>query len=1305
MASAESLGCLGRVVTPDGTAVGTCFQVSPGVLVTAWHVLHSLGVAAVGAEVLVDPLAGGPAVPARVHAVDEPHDLAVLLRAEPLKASVAGLLTSDGIGRRTEVVITGTADFEDRQAHRWLEATGLWQGLAQGADEVTVGRVESSAVVPGMSGAPVRRIIGDQVVGIVSARYNSADGWMRDTVWVARTEQLVPLLAGVSPVRPAPPADPEEPQVTPTLVRVRDAQPGWLRIHAAAPRAAATGGPPPDMPRYVARDHDVKLRRRLDAAARSGGGLVLVKGRSATGKSRSLFETIRALLGDWWLFVPDGPGDVRSALDALPPRTLVWLDDTPMERFITASGQGGLTMGELRRLLTGPGPVIVVDSMWPVRYQELVRRPDTPQETDANRDARDILNLDPDPIQVPDQLSGAERQRAQAAAVTDPRLWQALGDGRFGVTQHLAGAPHLIARWADAHDAEPHAEALVTAAVDARRIGVHTPLTLGFLRAAAGEDERFDDALAYALDDRRPGGMSLLVEQVDDATGAPGYSVNDYLLQHCLRRRWHAALPRRMWDALAEHVGNAADLNRVGYSAETRLLYGYARTFYRRAALAGDVSARDRLLALLTEHGWPDEFIETLELLVASDGDYSLRKDLARLLAESGRIDALRLRAADDDQAALRLADWLAEHERVEEAVETLGLLCERDVSGARWRRATLLAQCDDLDTLRQLALAGDRDAAWSAVTWLLEHDELDHAAEFARELGGSAPLVHDIADHLVERGRVDDAIELLSHDDGGGGHRLAYLLAEHGRIDRLRSLADAGDRNARDRLAGWLIEHDGLDELRDRATHGDEEALRELVDLLAERGSVDEAVALLRRLNQQGKFAHWLVDHDRLDEVRALAEAGNADARTTLVYCYIDARRLDDAISVLRPVDAVDTRTVAWPPLPDYLMERQDVRAYRRRYDSGDIRAGMEIVTWLGVRQFVDEARYLMLALDSAHGLFEREALGQALRDRGRVAEAIEVVLPVAEVGFTRVTRWLVLLLADQGRIDEALALLRPLTEVNYTDPEWQFAHLQAEQGNPWSATVYNQAREQLDEYRSLLLGLALRHDHIDEVRRLAALGDKQAQHELARWLLKHRRADELRERADADSISAGTWREPLARWLAKHKKLDELRQRAAAGDPWAQNALARWLTKKGCADELRQRAEAGEVPAVCAYAEWLASRRRLDDAVSVLHDLAVAGDHWAGQMVAQWCAEQGRMDELRTLADAGVGSAGRRLSEWLAGSGRIDELKLRTLAGDYSARVALVQMAEEGRVPGGQELLFGGLEPDGSLATGPAR
>ena len=59
--------------------------------------------------------------------------------------------------------------------------TGSWPRQVSGRgetrdDAVPLGRMTSSGVVPGMSGAPVVRDGDGAVVGVVSGRYNSADG-------------------------------------------------------------------------------------------------------------------------------------------------------------------------------------------------------------------------------------------------------------------------------------------------------------------------------------------------------------------------------------------------------------------------------------------------------------------------------------------------------------------------------------------------------------------------------------------------------------------------------------------------------------------------------------------------------------------------------------------------------------------------------------------------------------------------------------------------------------------------------------------------------------------------------------------------------------------------------------------------------------------------------------------------------------------------------------------------------------------------------------------------------------------------
>ena len=233
---------LGRVLDAAGAPVGTCFQVEPGLLATAWHVLVDVGGGDVGAVVSVDGLApGGPGPgPAVVLRVDPVHDLAVLRRESPLPESVGELVATDGVGLRVEVVVTGHAVVPDPardQSVRYLHAVGRWAGGTMRDDSVPLGRLSAKDLVRGMSGAPVRRLAGDAVVGVVSERYNSADGWLRDTVWVARAEDLAVLLAGLSTVELAGPPPLAEAaalvlSVDETTVRLRGAGVDVAAAHA-----------------------------------------------------------------------------------------------------------------------------------------------------------------------------------------------------------------------------------------------------------------------------------------------------------------------------------------------------------------------------------------------------------------------------------------------------------------------------------------------------------------------------------------------------------------------------------------------------------------------------------------------------------------------------------------------------------------------------------------------------------------------------------------------------------------------------------------------------------------------------------------------------------------------------------------------------------------------------------------------------------------------------------------------------------------------------------------------------------------
>ncbi|MFJ9391901.1 hypothetical protein ACIRON_23975 [Nocardioides sp. NPDC101246] len=194
-------GYLGRVLDAESRPVGTCFQVVPGVLVTAWHVLRDADVGDLGDEVRIEPLGGGEGFVARVENADQLRDLSVLRAESGLAEVVPGIAPADRTPLRTDVLVTGCADLRDSHQYQFLDAPGQWAGGTTRDDGVRLGRLTASGVMRGMSGAPV--LADGAVVGVVRARYNTDDGWGRDTVWVARTEDLEPLLQDIGVEVPA----------------------------------------------------------------------------------------------------------------------------------------------------------------------------------------------------------------------------------------------------------------------------------------------------------------------------------------------------------------------------------------------------------------------------------------------------------------------------------------------------------------------------------------------------------------------------------------------------------------------------------------------------------------------------------------------------------------------------------------------------------------------------------------------------------------------------------------------------------------------------------------------------------------------------------------------------------------------------------------------------------------------------------------------------------------------------------------------------------------------------------------------
>nr|WP_232541407.1 tetratricopeptide repeat protein [Nocardia bovistercoris] len=155
-----------------------------------------------------------------------------------LPESVAGWAATDQIELMVPAVVTGVSVFHDEHVHRYLDAPGYWGGGTTRDNEIPLGRFVSSSVMRGMSGAPVRRLSDDVVIGVVSQRYNAADGWGRDSVWTARIEDLRSLLgepSEIAVVRPPSPTSAADVVLTVTDDRVR------LRSNGTDVSAAHTG--------------------------------------------------------------------------------------------------------------------------------------------------------------------------------------------------------------------------------------------------------------------------------------------------------------------------------------------------------------------------------------------------------------------------------------------------------------------------------------------------------------------------------------------------------------------------------------------------------------------------------------------------------------------------------------------------------------------------------------------------------------------------------------------------------------------------------------------------------------------------------------------------------------------------------------------------------------------------------------------------------------------------------------------------------------------------------------------------------
>ena len=727
-------------------------------------------------------------------------------------------------------------------------------------------------------------------------------------------------------------------------VRVAEADLRRLGVRAAI---AVPGVPDEVPPEYVARDADDQVRAKVAAAA-ARGGFVLLVGDSSVGKTRCAAEAVKAVLPGWRLVHPAGPSEA-AALAAEPvPQMVVWLDE--LQRYL--GGEQGLTGGVVRALLNPPHPAVIIGTLWPHWYNPWTAMPG-PDSADPHAREREVLDL-ADVIRIAPELGTAEQDRARAAAARDRRLAVALGTAGYGLTQTLAAAPQLVARW---ENAGPYARAVLTAALDAARLGARAPLSADFLRAAApgyctsqqqaeAPENWFEQALSYSTGKLH--GAAAALSPVGSGMGQiTGYIAADYLIHHVGRERRYARVPASTWDAIVSyHLRDPADTARLADSARNRLLYCYAIPLYRHAADAGDRAAAGRLAELLAERGDLDqlraqadagdveavyrlaELLERRGDLVGAEqilraqagaGDEWVTWRLADLLARHGDLDQLRARAdAGDDAAAQRLAELLAE----QEDLDGLHTLVKAGNKWAAGPLAELLAKRRDLDGLRAMVEGGNRTATVQLTRLLAERGDLDGAEQIlrARADAGDSTATQLLARVLAGSGDLKGAVHLLRTRAGADdaalqlAELLADVLAAQGDLEGLRARADAGDGTAARRLAKLLAERKDLDGLRARADAGDEEAAYQLANLLAVQGDLDGLRAQVGVGNLQAviQMADLLAERRDLDGLRARADAGDWLAAGQLARLLVERGDLDELRARVDAGDGIAARRLA---------------------------------------------------------------------------------------------------------------------------------------------------------------------------------------------------------------------------------------------------------------------------------------------------------------------------------------------------------------------------------------------------------
>ena len=713
------------------------------------------------------------------------------------------------------------------------------------------------------------------------------------------------------------------------------------------------GGP---MPAYFRRPHDERLRAALNPAIEDSR-LVVIRGDALTGTSRAGYEAVTELLADWPLEYLPTAAELAARLAAgIPARTVLWLGE--LRHYADVDG-GAAILSRLDGLLEEDG-YVVITTIWPGYWDsyaaaaaaglgaadpaavagQLLARLDESYEylPDAYNPALGGV------VDVPDRFTPAELTAAAetgdlalaaAAAAVGP-------DGR--VTQHLAGARDLLARY-DGPGADPGGQAIITAAMDASRLGHAGPLPAALLRDAAagyladphraGWADRWGTALAWATD----AGWALQPVPPAAGNGTLGYRVAGYLDQHGRRTRADQLGPASLWDGLAAHVSSTSDLGRLAQAARERGLYRHAASLWTAAAAAGRTDAAAQLVTHLSALAEPADLARAARWAV-SRASLDDPWDVARLLVAlrtAGADEAVQVLLDRDPAGQVSLEHrwdvaWLLRELRATGAAEALGATeASRAAEAARALIVRVAPRASLGDPryltwlLRALHATGAAEALHALASRAVDGADLENMWEVAQLLAGlqevgAAGPVRTLAARAAEAVDVEDPDEVA---------QLLRTLRRVGADDSVRALLarDPGRRASLDRT--WSVAE--LLEALHAAGAGD--AVLALAARAAPQVSLEDAEYAARLLRALGA-AHA---DDAIEVLLARDPAGQAQ----LMFPE-DLGQLLDALRAAGAEDAVRALAarIADPAVEYYLWDTALLTALRAAGAEDTVRA-----------------------------------------------------------------------------------------------------------------------------------------------------------------------------------------------------------------------------------------------------------------------------------------------------------------------------------------------------------------------------